>query len=141
MTEKSTKSGFSAEERAAMKARAAEMKQQASKDEDRQAVLDRIASMEPHDRELATQIHELVTEAAPQLDPKTWYGMPAYARDGKIVCFFKDAGKFGGRFATFGFEDAAQLDEESIWVTSFAITKLTDADVKKLSELVKRAAG
>ena len=141
MAETTTSDVFSAEEKKAMRERAKELKAATGKAADAAANEHAIAKLPDDERELAERIRTVVVAAAPHLDPKTYYGFPAWARDGKVVCFFKDAGKFGGRFATFGFEDAAKLDEESIWVTSYAIAKLTDADVKKLSELVKRAAG
>ena len=102
-------------------------------------VLAKIAAMTPSDRTMAKKIHEIVKAKAPHLQPKTWYGMPAYTKDGKVVCFFKDAGKFRPRYATFGFEEAANLDDGSMWVTSFALTKLTAADEKKIAALVKKA--
>jgi uncharacterized protein YdhG (YjbR/CyaY superfamily) len=139
----SSSSGFSAEERAAMKERAKELKAggkgQAKAEADARAVQDAIAAMPPADRELATRVHELVTAAAPGLAPRTWYGMPAYAQDGKVVCFFKAASKFKTRYATFGFEEAARVDEGTMWTTSFGITALTEADERKLSRLVKKA--
>jgi len=100
-----------------------------------------IAAMSPKDRAIAKRLHELIKAAAPDLTPKTWYGMPAYAKDGKVVCFFRDAGKFKDRYATFGFNDAAKLDEGSMWPTAFALMELTAADEKKISGLVKRAVG
>ena len=129
-----------------MKARVAELraegKKGAKKADEAQAVLDAIAKMAPDDRALAERVHATVTAAAPQLSPKTWYGMPAYANeDGKVVCFFKAASKFKVRYATVGFEDAARLDDGTMWVTSFAITELTDSDERTLSRLVKQAAG
>ena len=106
---------------------------------DVKAAIDKLTGL---DRKIAEGLHALVTEAAPQLTPKTWYGMPAYANDKeKVVCFFKPAGKFKSRYATFGFEEAAKLDDGNMWVTSFAVTKLDDAEKKKLTALVKRAAG
>jgi uncharacterized protein YdhG (YjbR/CyaY superfamily) len=131
------KEGFSAEEKAAMRARARELK--ANEDGER-AVRDAIAAMSPKDRTIAKRLHELVKAAAPDLTPKTWYGMPAYAnKDGKVVCFFRDAGKFKDRYATFGFNDAAKLDQGAMWPTAFALTKLTPTDEKKVSALVKQA--
>jgi uncharacterized protein YdhG (YjbR/CyaY superfamily) len=144
---KTTKSakGFSAEEKAAMRERAKELKAEERASKDRAAgerdVLAAIAKMNASDRAMGERIHALVTAAAPDLAPKTWYGMPAYARDGKVVCFFKNAGKFNSRYATFGFEEAANLDEGAMWPTSYALTKLTPADEKKLTALVKQAAG
>jgi uncharacterized protein YdhG (YjbR/CyaY superfamily) len=132
------KEGFTAEEKAAMKARARELK---DKTDGETAVGAAIAKMSPKDRAIAKRLHELIKAAAPNLTPKTWYGMPAYAKDGKVVCFFRDAGKFKDRYATFGFNDAAKLDEGSMWPTAFALTELTAADEKKISALVKRAVG
>ena len=130
--------GFSKEEKAAMRAHAKELK---AKTDGETAVREAIAGMAPKDRTLAKQIHELVKAAAPELTPKTWYGMPAYAnKDGKVVCFFRDAGKFKDRYSTFGFNDAAKLDDGAMWPTAFALTKLTPADETKLKKLVKKAA-
>jgi uncharacterized protein YdhG (YjbR/CyaY superfamily) len=131
------KDGFTAEEKAAMKARAKELKEQTDGET---AVREAIAKMSPQDRAIAKRLHALITDAAPGLTPKTWYGMPAYAKDGKVVCFFRDAGKFKDRYATFGFNDAAKLDEGSMWPTAWALPKLTAADEKKISALVKKAA-
>lgn len=135
---------FSAAEKAAMKERAKEQKAEAKRGADRAAgesdVLAKIAEMPDPDRVLAERIHEIVTTNAPHLWPRTWYGMPAYARDGRIVCFFQPADKFKARYATFGFNDDAKLDEGSMWPTAWALTKLTAADEKRLAELVKRAA-
>ncbi len=135
---KSTKKtdGFSAEEKAAMRARARELK---DKTDGESAVRASIAAMSPQDRAIAKRLHELIKAAAPDLSPKTWYGMPAYAKDGKVVCFFRDGGKFKDRYATFGFNDAAKLDDGSMWPTAFALTKLTPADETKISKLVKKA--
>ena len=132
------------EERAAMKEHAAELKRAggkgaAKKAEDAQACLDKIAEMPDRDRILAERIHAIVTQTAPDLDVKTWYGMPAYARDGKVVCFFKPAEKFKARYATLGFEDAAALDDGGMWATSFGVTTLTEADEKRIADLVRRA--
>jgi uncharacterized protein YdhG (YjbR/CyaY superfamily) len=133
------KDGFTAEEKAAMRARARELK---DKTDGETAVAAAIAGMAPKDRTIAKRVHELVKAAAPDLMPKTWYGMPAYAnKDGKVVCFFRDAGKFKDRYATFGFNDAAKLDDGSMWPTAFALTKLTSADEAKIRKLVKRAVG
>ena len=141
---KTSSDGFSAEERAAMKARAAELraegKKGAKKADALQAVLESIAAMAPDDRALAERVHATVTSTAPGLSPKTWYGMPAYANDdGKVVVFFQDAGKFKGRYATLGFQEAANLDEGPIWPTSYALTAWTPAVEKKVVELVKTA--
>jgi uncharacterized protein YdhG (YjbR/CyaY superfamily) len=131
--------GFSAEEKAAMKARARELK---SREDGESAVRAAIAEMSPKDRALAKRIHELVKAAAPGLTPKTWYGMPAYAdKDGKVVCFFRNAGKFKERYAMFGFNDGAKLDDGAMWPIAFALTEPTAADEKKLAALVKRAVG
>jgi uncharacterized protein YdhG (YjbR/CyaY superfamily) len=139
-TKKGTKKndGFTAEEKAAMKARAKELKAEADGES---AVRASIAEMSPQDRTLAKQVHELVRAAAPDLTPKTWYGMPAYAnKDGKVVCYFRDAGKFKERYAMLGFNDRAKLDEGSMWPVAYALTKLTAADQAKISALVKKAA-
>jgi uncharacterized protein YdhG (YjbR/CyaY superfamily) len=131
------KEGFSAEEKAAMRARARELK--ANEDGER-AVREAIAAMSPKDRAIAKRLHELIRGTAPDLVPKTWYGMPAYAtKEGKVVCFFRDAAKFKDRYATFGFNDRAKLDEGSMWPTAFALTKLTAADEAKIRVLVKKA--
>ena len=136
--------GFTPEERAAMKARARELKAEERANRNRaegeRDVLDAIAAMKEPDRVMAERIHAIVQASAPDLWPKTWYGMPAYARDGKVVCFFKSAGKFNSRYATFGFEEAANLDEGAMWATSFALTELTAADEARIAALVKRAA-
>jgi uncharacterized protein YdhG (YjbR/CyaY superfamily) len=130
------KNGFSAEEKAAMRARARELK---DKTDGETAVRAAIAAMSPADRALAKRFHELITAAAPDLSPKTWYGMPAYAKDGKVVCYFRDAGKFKERYAMFGFNDTAKLDQGSMWPVAFALTKLTAADETKIRALVKKA--
>jgi uncharacterized protein YdhG (YjbR/CyaY superfamily) len=133
------KDGFTAEEKAAMRARARELK---DKTDGETAVRAAIAKMAPKDRPIAKRIHELVTAAAPDLTPKTWYGMPAYAnKDGKVVCYFRDAGKFKERYGMLGFNDRAQLDQGSMWPVAFAVTKLTAADETKIRALVKKAAG
>ena len=140
-TAKSTKkdAGFSAEEKAAMKARAKELK---ANEDGETAVREAIAKMTPADRALAKKVHELVRAAAPGLVPKTWYGMPAYAnKDGKVVCFFRDAGKFKERYSMLGFNDRAKLDDGSMWPIAFAVTKLTAADEAKIRKLVKKAVG
>jgi uncharacterized protein YdhG (YjbR/CyaY superfamily) len=131
---------FSAEERAAMKERARELKVAQSKEEAERDVLAKIAEMPKADRVLAERIHEIVKEAAPSLSARTWYGMPAYANDdGKVVCFFKSAAKFKSRYATFGFEEAAKLDDGPMWTTSFALKELTAEGEAKLGALVKKA--
>jgi uncharacterized protein YdhG (YjbR/CyaY superfamily) len=138
-TAKKGKEGFTAEEKAAMKARARELK---ANEDGESAVRAAIAKMSPKDRAIAKRVHELVKAAAPDLTPKTWYGMPAYAnKDGKVVCYLRDAGKFKDRYATFGFNDAAKLDQGSMWPTAFALTKLIAADETKIRALVKKAVG
>jgi uncharacterized protein YdhG (YjbR/CyaY superfamily) len=140
-----TESGrFSAEERAAMQERAAELraegKKGAKKADGLQAVLDRIAEMAPEDRALAERVHVTVTSTAPELSPKTWYGMPTYANaDGKVVVFFQDAGKFNYRYSTLGFQDAANLDDGDMWPVSYALKKWSPAVERKVVELVKAA--
>ena len=136
--------GFSAEERAAMKERAAELRAEgmkgAKKADGLQAVLDRIAEMAPEDRALAERVHVTVTATAPDLTPKTWYGMPAYANsDGKVVVFFQDAGKFSYRYSTLGFQDAAHLDDGDMWPVSYALETWSPAVEAKVVELVKSA--
>jgi len=137
--------GFTDDERAAMKARAQELKAEARAGKDRaageSAVLAAIAEMPEPDRVMAQRIHAIVTASAPALSPKTWYGMPAYAKDGKIVCFFKAADKFKTRYATLGFEETATLDDGSMWPTSWALTKLTASDEARIGALVKQAVG
>jgi uncharacterized protein YdhG (YjbR/CyaY superfamily) len=128
--------GFTVEEKAAMRARARELKENADGET---AVRAAIAKMSPQDRAIAKRLHELIRAAAPNLSPKTWYGMPAYAKDGKVVCFFRDAGKFKERYAMFGFNDSAKLDQGSMWPVAFALTKLTAADETKIRALVKKA--
>ena len=140
-----TSAGFTDDERAAMKARAQELKAEARAGKDRaageSAVFAAIAEMPEPDRVLAERIHAIVMASAPALSPKTWYGMPAYAKDGKIVCFFKAADKFKTRYATLGFEETATLDDGSMWPTSWALTKLTAADEARIGALVKQAVG
>lgn len=136
--------GFTAEERAAMKERAAELraegKKGAKKADFLQALLDRIEQMAPADRALAERVHVVVTEHAPELTPKTWYGMPAYANaDGKVVIFFQDAGKFDYRYATLGFQDTANIDDGDMWPVSYALTRWTPEVEKRVVELVERA--
>ena len=131
--------GFTAEERAAMKERARELKAEKSKADAESDVLAKIAEMPKADRAMAERIHKIVKASAPDLTPRTWYGMPAYAKDGKVVCFFKSASKFKSRYATFGFNDPANLDDGAMWATSFALKKLTAADEKKIGALVKKA--
>jgi uncharacterized protein YdhG (YjbR/CyaY superfamily) len=140
-TKKSTR--FTDEERAAMKSRVQELKAEARSNKDKaegeHAVLAAIAAMQESDRAMAERLHAIIQDSAPNLSPKTWYGMPAYARDGKVVCFFKSAEKFNSRYATFGFEEAAKLDEGAMWPTSYALTKLTAADEARIAALVKKA--
>jgi hypothetical protein len=137
MSPTTKKDGFSAEEKAAMKARAKELKSKGDGEADVQAA---IAAMPPSDRKIAKQVHALVKEAAPELAAKTWYGMPAYAdREGKVVCYFRNASKFKERYAMFGFNDRAAIDSGSMWPVAYAITELTEADEKKLRTLVKKA--
>jgi uncharacterized protein YdhG (YjbR/CyaY superfamily) len=138
---KSTASGFTAEERAAMKARAKELKADATKAEAEAAVLAAIAQMPEPDRSMAQKLHAIIKDGAPVLSPRTWYGMPAYTKDGKVVCYFKGADKFKTRYATFGFEEAAGLDDGAMWPTCFALTKLTPAVETEIRALVKRAVG
>jgi len=135
-TAKKTEERFSAEERAAMKARARELK---DKTDGETAVRESIAKMAPADRAIAKRLHELIKATAPGLTPKTWYGMPAYALDGKVVCFFRDAGKFKERYSMLGFNDSAKLDAGSMWPIAFALPRLTPADEKKIAALVKKA--
>lgn len=139
-----TEAAFTAEERAAMKERAAEVKaarKASGKKADGDAeIRAKIAELPDEDRELAERIHAVVTGAAPDLTPRTWYGMPAYAKDGKVVLFFQPASKFKARYSTLGFNDAANLDDGSMWPTAYALTSLTAADEKKVVALVKQAA-
>ena len=138
-----TSEGFSAEERAAMKERARELKAEARANKDKAAgehdLLAKIAEMSDPDRAMAERLHAIIKASAPELSPKTWYGMPAYARDGKVVCYFTPAQKFNSRYATFGFNDTANLDDGTMWPTSFALTELTAADEARLAALVKKA--
>ena len=133
--------GFTAEERAAMRERAKELKAEAQRADGERAVLAKIAEMPETDRAMAERLHEIVKASAPELSPKTWYGMPAYAKEGKVVCFFQSAEKFNARYATFGFSDKANLDEGAMWPTSFALKELTAAAEARIGALVKRAAG
>jgi uncharacterized protein YdhG (YjbR/CyaY superfamily) len=138
-----TSGGFTAEERAAMKERAKELKAEERAIKDRAAgerdVLEKIAEMPEPDRAMAERIHAIVTASAPELSPKTWYGMPAYARDGKVLCFFTAASKFDSRYATFGFNDVANLDDGAMWPTSFALTEMTAEAEARIGALVKKA--
>ena len=131
--------GFTDEERAAMKERAKELKAEAQRADGERAVLAKIAEMPEPDRAMAKRLHEIIKASAPELSPKTWYGMPAYAKDGKVLCFFQSAKKFNSRYATFSFSDKANLDEGAMWATSFALKELTDTEEAKIGALVKRA--
>ena len=132
--------GFTDEERAAMKERAQELKAEAKKADGENALLAKIAEMPEPDRAMAERLHAIIKASAPALSPKTWYGMPAYAdKDGKVVCFFTPASKFNTRYATFGFNDTANLDEGAMWPTSFALKELTATDEAKIAALVKKA--
>jgi len=131
--------GFTAEERAAMKERAQELKAEARKADGESALLAKVAEMQGQDRAIAERLHAIIKANAPALSPKTWYGMPAYAKDGKVVCYFQSAGKFKSRYGTFGFSDEANLDKGTMWPTSFALKELTAADEAKISALVKKA--
>ena len=139
-SKKAKSNGFTAEERAAMKERARELKAEAEKADGENALLAKIAEMPKSDRAMAKRVHAIVKASAPGLSPKTWYGMPAYANeDDKVVCFFKSADKFKSRYATLGFSDKANLDAGNMWPTDFALTKLTAAEEKKIAALVKKA--
>ena len=134
-----TAKGFTVEERAAMKERAKELKAAANKADEERAVLAKIAEMPKPDRTLGKRLHAVIKASAPALSPKLWYGMPAYAKDGKIVCFFQSAEKFKSRYATFGFNDTANLDQGAMWPTSFALKELSAAEEAKIGKLVKKA--
>jgi uncharacterized protein YdhG (YjbR/CyaY superfamily) len=140
---KSTTTGFTAEERAAMKERAKELKAEArankKKTDGESDVLAKIAEMPEPERAMAQRLHDIIRANAPTLSPKTWYGMPAYAKDGKVVCFFQSAHKFSSRYATFGFSDEANLDEGAMWPTSFALKELTATEEARIVALVKKA--
>jgi uncharacterized protein YdhG (YjbR/CyaY superfamily) len=149
-TQKSSKSttgkaskGFTAEEQAAMRERAEELKAEARMNKNRaegaKALFEKIAEMEGADRAMAEKLHEIITASAPDLLPRTWYGMPAYAKDGKVVCFFQSAQKFKSRYSTLGFSDAANLDEGAMWPTSFALKELAEAEEKRIEALVRKA--
>jgi uncharacterized protein YdhG (YjbR/CyaY superfamily) len=131
---------FTDEERAAMKERARELKAPRGKADEESEVLAKIAEMPEADRVMAKRLHSLIKASAPDLSPRTWYGMPAYAKDGKVVCFFQSAHKFKARYATFGFSDKANLDEGAMWPTSFALKELTATEEARIAELVKKAA-
>jgi uncharacterized protein YdhG (YjbR/CyaY superfamily) len=134
------KQSFSAEERAAMRERAKELKAEASRADGEKALLEKVAEMKGKDKAMAKRLHAIVKANAPDLVPKTWYGMPAYAdADGKVICFFKSAAKFKSRYATLGFGDEAQLDDGVMWATDFALKDITEAEEKKIARLVKKA--
>jgi len=132
-------SGFTAEERAAMQERAREAKAASSKADGLNDLLAKIAEMPEPDRSMAERVHAIVMAAAPNLAPKTWYGMPAYAKDGKLICFFQAASKFKVRYATFGFQPDAKVDDGSMWPIAYALTELTTADEARIADLVKKA--
>jgi uncharacterized protein YdhG (YjbR/CyaY superfamily) len=134
-----TARGWTPEERAAAKGYAQELKAEARGENDERAALAAIAAMPPKDRAMGKRIHAIVKASAPDLAPKTWYGMPAYAKDGKVICFFQSADKFKARYATFGFNDNANLDTGTMWPTAWALTELTPADEAKIAKLVKKA--
>jgi uncharacterized protein YdhG (YjbR/CyaY superfamily) len=140
---KKKSNGFTDEERAAMKERAKELKAEArgkkAKAEGEADLLAKIAEMQGSDRAMAKRLHAIVKASAPDLVPRTWYGMPAYAKEGKVLCFFRPAEKFKDRYATFGFNDVAKLDDGAMWPTSFGLKKLTASDEKKIAALVKKA--
>ena len=143
-TKKASDSGFSEDEMAAMKARAAELRAEKGgrkKADEAEACVEAITDLPQPDRGLAEAIHRIVLDVAPQLDPKTWYGFPSYARDGKVVVFFKPASKFTTRYATLGFEEAAQLDDGPMWVTSYAVLEIGAAEEKQIRAMVAKAAG
>lgn len=131
--------GLSAEEKEAMRERLKELKSAGGKAEDEKTVLEKIAAMSEPDRTMAEQIHALIKASAPELSAKSWYGMPAWAKDGKVVCFFQSGQKFKTRYSTFGFQDAATLDDGNMWPTGFALKELTSAEEKRIAELVKKA--
>ena len=131
---------FSKEERAAMREAAKERKANLSLEQAAAEVQAKIEAMSPADKKLAKKVHEIVTKAAPELNPKTWYGMQAYFKDGKVVCFFQDGGKFKSRYSTLGFQDAANLDEGTFWATSYAVIEITPTVEKEITDLVKKAS-
>ena len=135
-SKKQKSDGFTAEEKAAMRARARELK---TAEDGEKAVSEALAAMSPHDRAIGKRLHALIKQSAPDLSPKTWYGMPAYAKDGKVVCFFRNATKFKERYAMFGFNDSANLDEGTMWPVAYALKELTKADEAKIAKLVKKA--
>ena len=141
MTEaqKSTKSGFSPEERAAMRERARELKAAGTRADDEKAVLDKIAGMADADRDIAERVHAAITSAAPELAPRLWYGSPAYAKDGKVICFFQESTKFRTRYSTLGFSDSAMLDDGAMWPSSYALVSIDAGIENTISALVKKA--
>jgi uncharacterized protein YdhG (YjbR/CyaY superfamily) len=139
LARKKESKGFTDEERSAMRERAQELK--SGKTDGESAVLAKIAEMPEPDRSMAERLHAIVKANAPTLSPKTWYGMPAYAKDGKVVCFFQSAEKFKSRYATLGFSDKASLDEGAMWPTAFALTELTDSEEARIATLLKRSVG
>ncbi|WP_028636188.1 iron chaperone [Nocardioides sp. URHA0032] len=145
MTTTTKNTGFTEAERAAMKARAEELKAEgrkgAKKADDLEALLAKVAEMPDDERVMAERIHAIVTRVAPQLDPKTWYGMPAWASDGKVVCFFKPASKFGNRYSNLGFNDPALLDDGNMWSTEYALLRVGDDEARRIEQLVEQAAG
>jgi hypothetical protein len=138
-TKKTTKKGFTDQEKAAMKARAKELKAAEDREEGEKAVLAAIAALPETDRSMAERLHAIIIASVPALAPRTWYGMPSYAKDGTVVCFFQSAQKFKTRYATLGFSDKANLDEGSMWPVAYALKELTAADEAKIAELVKKA--
>ncbi len=138
-TGKTEQKGFTNEEKAAMRAHAKELKAAATREEGEKAAREAIAALPEADRAMAERLHAIIKASAPVLSPKTYYGMPAYAKDDKVVCFFKPASKFKTRYATFGFNDSANLDEGSMWPTEFALKKLTAAEEARIASLVKKA--
>ncbi len=136
---KTATSGFSAEEKAAARERVRELKAEAAKADGETELLAAIAKMQEPDRTIATRVHELITAAAPTLAPKTWYGMPAYAKDGNVICYFQNAGKFKVRYQTLGFSDKAKIDDGVMWPIQYALSELTATEEAKISSLVKRA--
>jgi uncharacterized protein YdhG (YjbR/CyaY superfamily) len=134
-----TSKGFTDEEKAAMRERARELKAEAAKADGETELLAAIAKMHEPDRAMAKKVHSLIKAAAPALAPKTWYGMPAYAKDGNVICFFQNAGKFKARYQTLGFSDRAKLDDGAMWPNSYALIKLTAAEEAKITALVKKA--
>ena len=145
MTTTTKNTGFTDAELAAIKERAAELKAEgrkgAKKADDLEALLAKVAEMPDDERVMAERIHAIVSAVAPQLDPKTWYGMPAWARDGKVVCFFKPASKFGARYSNLGFNDPAHLDDGDMWPTEFALLRIGEREAGRIEELVRQAAG